>query len=476
MIDPHPLRWGLAVLAAMIAAPCMAATQQPPAQAAPSINLIRDGACQGASTLSGSGLDGVGPGDVAWLPWTVGDGPFRLHATIVLERFATEGAGLAIAGGILGLDDPEHDVVPRGGRFGPPAPLAELRAVPARPGVPIQFVAQWDGKKLRLSTDGVEVGSIALDAAHGRIGIAGPSAAIRVIECTIDGPVHRVPVPTIVFSAADGPIDEHRDPVAAAGPDSIEIVALAVTTRDDGTLDHAIRRRSLRSGTLGPAMPIDVGGIEPGRATIGHDGSGWVLLVQPMSKDLLATSVEVFTSRDTIAWQHAGTIDAGAAPVRLMAVGMRKHGANALEAAATRVVDGSPRACVVRGSGASWSIHDLTTTPSCDPVWAGVDQASIRVPRLPQRWVTPGDRAVPCPSTAQPFWVGASGGSYVTAQGPRNDRLVVASAGDGSIDWVAWDGPVGSVCGASLGNRTWAVFEGGVRAPREHVLLMQLPN
>jgi hypothetical protein len=32
------------------------------------------------------------------------------------------------------------------------------------------------------------------------------------------------------------------------------------------------------------------------------------------------------------------------------------------------------------------------------------------------------------------------------------------------------------VCGASLGNRTWAVFEGGVRAPREHVLLMQLPD
>ena len=465
-----------AARSAVVVAGVVLASHAPQAEAGPPTMLVREGECTGAATLRGTGLDAISPGEIAWLPWTVGTGPYRIQATMVLERYATEGAGLAIAGGVLGLDDPEHDLVPRGGRFGPPAPLSELRAVPARSGVPMQVVAQWDGKKLRVALNGIDVGAITLDAAHGRIGLAGPSAAIRLVECTIDGPVQRVPVPTIVFSAADGPIDEYRDPVACAGPDSIEILAMAVTTRDDGTLDQAIRRRSLRDGVLGPSLAIEVGGLKPGRVTMGHDGTEWILLVQPTSTDGMSTSIEVFRSLDALAWERAAVVDAGATPIRLVTAGMRRHGTNGIEAAATRLVHGVPRACVVRGAGASWSIHDLSTAPSCDPVWVGADEASMRVPRQAQRWITPGTTPVACPSMALPLWLDIAGGSYLLGEGPRNDRLVLAAAMTGAVEWSAWDGPVGTVCGASIRNETWAVFEGGLRAPREHVLLMRLPR
>jgi hypothetical protein len=100
----------------------------------------------------------------------------------------------------------------------------------------------------------------------------------------------------------------------------------------------------------------------------------------------------------------------------------------------------------------------------------------MRVPRQTQRWTTPGTKPVACPSMALPLWLDIAGGSYLLGEGPRNDRLVLAAAMTGAVEWSAWDGPVGTVCGASIRDETWAIFEGGLRAPREHVLLMRLPR
>jgi hypothetical protein len=209
---------------------------------------------------------------------------------------------------------------------------------------------------------------------------------------------------------------------------------------------------------------------------MGHDGTEWILLVQPTSKDGMSTSIEVFRSLDALAWERSAIVDAGATPIRLVTAGMRRHGTNGIEAAATRLVDGVPRACVVRCAGASWSIHDLSTEPSCEPVWVGADEASMRVPRQTQRWTTPGTKPVACPSMALPLWLDIAGGSYLLGEGPRTYRLILATATTGAVEWSAWDGPVGNVCGASIRDETWAIFEGGLRAPREHVLLMRLPR
>ena len=462
-----------------LTASAVADTDGKPAAPAPqdTIALVKDGACPGAITLHGSTLDAIPAGEVAWLPWTIGEGPFRLEATLVVDRFASEGAGIAIAGGILALDDPEHDVVLRGSRLGPPGPLAELRSLPARPGVPIRVIAQWDGRKLKVSSDGTEVASLALEGAAGRVGLAGPSASVRLLECTVAGQVKPLPVPSIIFSAADGVIDEHRDPIAAAGPDTIELFAVTVSTNDDGSLIHGVRRRTLRDGVLGPPQTVVLDSLDPHRITVGHDGAGWVMLAQPNSAQQLSTSLSVFTSSDGASWTPAGRIDAGNAPIRLVATGMQRRDGSVLEAAATRVVDGTPRACVIRRESGRWTITDLATQPSCDPVPAGPTGYSVRVPRMPERWITPQAQRQACPSTAQPAWLpGPDGGSYLLGNGPRNDRLVMAPIASGRPTWVYWDGPVGSCCTAQHAGSTWAIFEGGERAPREHILLLKLPE
>jgi hypothetical protein len=439
--------------------------------------MVNHGVCPGAGTLRGSTLDAVPAGEVAWLPWTIGDAPFRLDATVIVDRFAAEGAGLAIAGGILALDDPEHDVVLRGSRLGPPGPLAELRSLPARPGVPVRIIAQWDGRKLKVSIDGTEVASLALDGAAGRVGLAGPSASVRLLECTVAGEVKRLAVPSIIFSAADGVIDEHRDPVAAAGPDSIELFAITVSTNDDGSLIHGVRRRTLRDGVLGPPQTVVLDSLDPHRITVGHDGAGWVMLAQPNSAQQLSTSLRVFTSSDAASWTPAGAIDAGNAPIRLVATGMQRRDASVLEAVATRVVDGTPRACVIRRESGGWTINDLATEPSCDPVPAGPTGYSVRAPRTPERWITPQAQRRACPSTALPAWLpGPDGGSYLIGNGPRNDRLVVAPIASGRPTWVDWDGPVGTCCTVHHAGSMLAIFEGGERAPREHILLLKLPE
>jgi hypothetical protein len=439
--------------------------------------MVNHGVCPGAGTLRGSTLDAVPAGEVAWLPWTIGDAPFRVDATVIVDRFAAEGAGLAIAGGILALDDPEHDVVLRGSRLGPPGPLAELRSLPARPGVPVRIIAQWDGRKLKVSIDGTEVASLALDGAAGRVGLAGPSASVRLLECTVAGEVKPLAVPSIVFSAADGAIDEHRDPVAALGPDAVELFAIAVTTNDDGSLTHRVRRRTLRDDALGPPQLVVLDGIDPHRITVGHDGTTWVMLAQPNSADQLSGSLRIFRSGDATTWSPAGVIDASGAPIRLVATGMRRGNGSTLEAFATRLLDGVPRACVVRQTSGGWTITDLASGPSCDPIPAGPDAYSIRTPRLPERWITPQQERRPCPSTAQPAWrPGPDGGSYLIGNGPRNDRLVVAPVSTGRLTWVPWDGPVGTCSVVTRGATSWALFEGGERAPREHVLLLKLPE
>jgi hypothetical protein len=41
---------------------------------------------------------------------------------------------------------------------------------------------------------------------------------------------------------------------------------------------------------------------------------------------------------------------------------------------------------------------------------------------------------------------------------------------------VDWDGPVGTCCTVHHAGSMWAIFEGGERAPREHILLLKLPE
>lgn len=349
----------------------------------------------------------------------IGRGDFRLDAMIMLDRFDGRKAALTFDGGAILLDAPTHEFVLRGALFGggtEPLGIGRSAKVPA--GVPFALTITRTGASVVLSVNGEDLEKFTMaDLALGRVGFDLGNGNMRVLSCTVEGDVQTAARPFALFSAADGEVDEHRDPVIAASNSEALALAVAVTTEPDGSVTTKIRARTINAdGTMSPARDLIIDAVKPDFIAIAHDGSQWVLLVQEWNDAHLVEAVQVYASNDGTRFQRIGDAQsksqAESQAMRLAPTALVRHPSGTLMAYASRVIDGAAQsASVVQQSDGSWLVRERHA-----------------------------DENVAAKKVA-----------------------------------AAWGGPSGTACCASLAGMSLQVFEGGDASPREHVLCVRVP-
>lgn len=421
----------------------------------------------------------------------VGKGDFTLRATVVIDEFNGRGAAIAFDGGTIALDDREWGAVLSGRLFGGGRfPFETDRPSSARPGAPLEVeVIRIEGE-LIVRLNEFEMGRIGMKGfALGRAGFDLAAGGMRVLECSVEGDCSRAPRPRAVFSSADGDIDEYRDPSVATDGSRMLISAVAVQTADDGSTINSVWLRSVSAdGAMSDAFKVSLGESAPDLALLGHvQGAArpWKLLVQEASPKRLVERLVAFDSQDGRDFRQVGLVESKGAPLQLMAASMQLEG-KGLVAGATRVREGQPRAAAVRlGADGAWTIEELLEEASCEPVWIGDRRVLWRKPRSADRsYIFAGERGAV---------TGLDGGSTVFAVlSAQEARVSVAIAEpsypyplqrfdstDGGKTWsrgaVVWGGSAGHAQTATLGSKRVLLFEGGDKARREHVLLLEIP-
>ena len=357
----------------------------------------------------------------------IGRGDFRLDAMIMLDRFDGRNAALTFDGGAILLDAPTHEFVLRGALFGggtEPLGIGRSAKVPA--GVSFALALTRMGASVVLSVNGEDLEKFTMpDLALGRVGFDLGNGNMRVLSCTVEGDAQTAARPFALFSAADGEVDEHRDPVIAASNSEALALAVAVTTAPDGSVATKIRARTINAdGTMSPARDLIIDAVKPDFIAIAHDGSQWVLLVQEWNDAHLVEAVQVYASNDGTRFQRIGEAQsksqaesqaesqAMSQAMRLAPTALVRHPSGTLMAYASRVIDGAAQsASVVQQSDGSWLVRERHA-----------------------------DENVAAKKVA-----------------------------------AAWGGPAGTACCASLAGMSLQVFEGGDASPREHVLCVRVP-
>jgi hypothetical protein len=353
----------------------------------------------------------------------IGRGDFRLDAMIMLDRFDGRKAALTFDGGAILLDAPTHEFVLRGALFGggtEPLGIGRSTKVPA--GVPFALTITRTGASVVLSVNGEDLEKFTMaDLALGRVGFDLGNGNMRVLSCTVEGDVQTAARPFALFSAADGEVDEHRDPVIAASNSEALALAVAVTTAPDGSVTTKIRARTINAdGTMSPARDLIIDAVKPDFIAIAHDGSQWVLLVQEWNDAHLVEAVQVYASNDGTRFQRIGDAQsksqaesqAMSQAMRLAPTALVRHPSGTLMAYASRVIDGAAQsASVVQQSDGSWLVRERHA----------------------------------------------------------NENVAAKKVA------AAWGGPSGTACCASLAGMSLQVFEGGDASPREHVLCVRVP-
>lgn len=419
----------------------------------------------------------------------IGKGDFVLRATVVVDEFNGRGAAVAFDGGTISLDDREWGAVLSGRLFGGGRfPFETDRPASARPGAPLEVeVFRVDGE-LIVRLNEFEMGRIGMKGfALGRVGFDLAAGGMRVLECSVEGDCSEAPRPRAVFSSADGDIDEYRDPSIAADGTRAIVSAIAVQTADTGATINSLWLRGVSSdGSMGDVRKVDLGETSPELALLGCAPGAprpWKLLVQETGPNRLAERLIAFESADGSTFSRSATIDSTGAPLQLMPGGLHAEGSG-LVAGATRVRGGQPRATAIRlGADGAWRIDELVDDPSCEPLWLGQQKILWRTPRSPDRgYFFAGERGAVA---------GLDGGATSFGVLRADDaRVAVALAeasfpyplqqfdsADGGKTWsrgrVVWGGSSGHAQAIAVGAKRFLLFEGGDRARREHVLLLE---
>lgn len=422
----------------------------------------------------------------------VGKGDFALRATVVIDEFSSRGAGISFDGGVVLLDDREWGTVLLGRLFGGGRfPFETQRPASARPGAPIEVeISRYEGS-LAVKLNEFEMGRIGMTGfALGRIGFDLAEGKMRVLECSVEGDVTRFPLPRAAFSSADGDIDEFRDPSVASDGRRTLVTAIAVRTLEDGTTRDSLHGRFLEAdGQLAPSFTIELGQGAIEFAVLGYapgDARPWKILLQATGAKNVADRLLAFDSTDARAFTQAATIDASASPIRLMTGAMTWQD-GVLLASATAVRSGAPRGCAVRYTpGKGWTIGELTSEPSCEPSWIGSDRVLLRKPgALDRELLADGAK-----NAVTGFEAGASAAAILHSS--RGRIRIAASepafpyplhelvSTDLGANWtkgrVIWGGASSNACSAGTDATRVVVFEGGDRARREHILVLQLDS
>lgn len=422
----------------------------------------------------------------------VGGGDFAIRATLLLESFAGRGLGLAFDGGRIELDQPGEAAVLRGTLFGGGSfTIAESRPAAVRAGAPFDFMLSRTDGRLVISLDGIEAGSIGMrDIPLGRLGFSLGGGDLRVLSCEVEGDLSEMPLPRSVFETPEGEIDEHRDPVLASDGRTALLGAIAVVTRDDGTLAQSLRLRRLdESGAIAPAFTADLGGMEPALAALGHDGARWILAVQPELERGFAARVEFLASEDGRTFERVSSLETP--PARLASGSATRLADGTPAFTATIVGPDGPRPALLERIAGSWRLRQLSDESSGEPVLLDGSRALLRRAGSLDRAVLaiPDDGATAEPSIAAEGFRGAPiapaalavrrGLTALLQPSPTfPNPLSILVTTDRGAHWTGranlWGGPSGAVNAVAHGDRWLALFEGGDATRREHVLLATL--
>jgi len=431
----------------------------------------------------------------------IGAGDFTLRATVTLDAFDGRGAGLVFDGGAIVLDDASWGAVLTGRLFGGGSFALETeRPGSARPGAPLDIeVSRLDGN-LIVRINEFEMGRIGLSGfTLGRIGFDLGAGSMRVLACSASGDLGTSPRPFAVFTGADGDIDEYRDPAIAEDAGTTLVAAIAVSTRDDGSTAERVWTRTRSGGAFGTARPIDLGAVEPDLIALGYlPGAArpWLLLVQPESPNRLADELIVFDSADGEAFRERSRVRSPEGRLRIVSGAMQQGTAGSLIVGATRLEGGRPTAIAIElGLEGSGSIRRVVDAPGCDPVWLGPDLVLVRAPgEMPRTLIRqrPSDPALSKQETgitstrfegsAMPGAAIGSAGSLRLAQADPSFPYPLREIGslDGGTTWTRlstlWGGSAGHATSVRQGGLVTVLFEGGDRARREHVLMVELPE
>jgi len=420
----------------------------------------------------------------------IGGGDFVLRATVVIDEFGGRGAAIAFDGGTVNLDDREWGAVLTGKLFGGGRfPFETERPGSALPGAPIEVeISRYDGS-LAVKLNEFEIGRIGMKGfSLGRIGFDLAAGNMRVLECTAEGDLSRLPVPRALYSSADGDIDEHRDPSVATDGTRVLVTAIAVRTAEDGrTIDSLVGRFVDAAGSMSEPHAIDLGGGSVELATIGFargDARPWKLLVQFADGKRVAERLTAFDSADGRAFEKVAELDCKGKPIRLLTGSMVESG-GVLRSGATAVVGGAVRAAEARfTAGQGWSVVELLETPSCEPLYLPGGLVMVRAPKSMDRSLLRDGKATPVTG----YEGGASAGGLLYDSGdlirfaqaeaafpyPMQELVSADRGATWSKGRTIWGGSASNASGLSVGDRRWLVFEGGDKARREHVLLLRL--
>ncbi len=418
----------------------------------------------------------------------IGKGDFLLRATIVIDEFGGKGAGITFDGGAVQLDDPEWGAVLQGRLFGGGRfPFENPRPASAVVGAPLAIEIERADGSMVLRINDAEVGRIGLrDFALGRIGFDLGLGRMRLLDCSIEGDHGPAPRPRAVFSSADGDIDEFREPSAAADGARLLVTCVGVITREDGTTATELHGRFREpSGEFSESFRIDLGETKPDIAVIGYatgEPRPWRLLVQPMTERRLTESLVILDSEDGRSFSRRGEVKIKGSPVQLLPGSMHRR-RDLLVHGGTWLVAGVARACVIEmpASGPA-TVRDLHQDAGCEPIWLTDDRTLVRTPKTSRRDVLDGTTR-----TETSGFEGAATAAWTVSNERNALRVAVAepafpspirllASDDLGLHWrverVIWGGAAGHACGARLRDLSLLVFEGGDKARREHILLL----
>lgn len=419
---------------------------------------------------------------------SIGKGDFHLRATIVIDEFSGKGAGITFDGGAVLLDDPEWAAVLQGRLFGGGRfPFENPRPPSAVVGAPLAIEIQRADGTMVVRINEAEVGRIGLrDFALGRIGFDLGLGRMRLLDCSIEGDHGAAPRPRAVFSSADGDIDEFREPSAASDGTRLLVTAVGVITADDGGTTTELHGRFREpSGEFSSAFRIDIGDIKPDIAVIGYatgDPRPWRLLVQPLTDRRLTESLAILDSEDGRSFSRRGEVKFSGSPLQLMPGSMHAR-RDELVHGGTWLVGGMARACAIEmPSSGPATVRDLHQDAGCEPFWLTDDRTLVRTPKTSRRDMLDG-----ATRTETSGFEAAATAAWTVSDRPDALRVAAAepafpspirllASDDAALKWtverVLWGGAAGHACGARLHDRAIIVFEGGDKARREHILLL----
>jgi len=425
---------------------------------------------------------------------TIGGGDFTLRATVTLDLYEGRGAGFVFDGGSIALDDPNWGAVLNGRLFGGGAfPFETERPASARPGAPVEIVVERLQGNLVVRINDFEMGQIGLKGFElGRVGFDLGGGALRVLSCSVSGDIGERPRPLAVFTGADGDIDEYRDPALATDGARLLVAAIAVSTREDGsTMQRVAVRHRDGDGAFGPTRMLELPDLDPDFIALGYQrgtARPWLLAVQPAAGNRLAKEIVVLDSADATSFAVKGRIDCSQAPVRLISGAMADGPGGAPWLGATRVDGGKPVAAALVMEGAG-SIRPLVSEPSCDPILFAAGLVVTRTPGETTRTTVRGLDSADRSTTASTRFDGSA--AIGAPIGVDRSALRIAqpdpgfpyplrevASDDGGATWTrrstVWGGAAGHATSFRTANSTLLLFEGGDKARREHVLLLEL--